>query len=154
MNTEQLTDFLKTVGKLENQIEASMAVLSLCTEAIDSIKQTYLARDNENKIAPAEIVSMCVDAYGSDSYAIKSRSRKRHDVNARHFAIKLLKDYDSYLTVGHLSLKQIGLIFGARDHSTVIHSLESSQNLIETDDHMRATYEGLCARIELKVNGQ
>jgi chromosomal replication initiation ATPase DnaA len=58
---------------------------------------------------------------------MKSKSRKREIVYARAICCKMLKEYTS------LSLNSIGLILGGRDHSTVIHALETHENIVWQD---------------------
>ena len=50
------------------------------------------------------------------------------------------------------SLKTIGLHFGGRDHSTVIHAYNSIETLIEKDSTFRETINSIRNKIELSVN--
>ena len=54
-------------------------------------------------------------------------SRKKEVAKSRHIAIYLCKQYTSS------SLKTIGLNFGGRDHSTVIHSIHKVETEIKND---------------------
>jgi len=47
------------------------------------------------------------------------------------------------------SLKTIGLHFGGRDHSTVIHAYNSIEDQISSDATMKETVENLKSKIEL-----
>ena len=49
------------------------------------------------------------------------------------------------------SLKTIGLHFGGRDHSTVIHSQTSIENLVTEDLKMKETIDSLKNKIEMRV---
>lgn len=58
---------------------------------------------------------------------IQSKTRLREVVMARQLSMYLAKNYTNS------SLKNIGESFGGRDHSTVIHSLKTVQDMIDTD---------------------
>ncbi len=62
---------------------------------------------------------------------IKSKSRKKHLVIARSICMYLIKKH----TI--LNLETIGRTFGKRDHSTVIHSLRSIEDVMFTDNATR-----------------
>src|SRR5690625_3001008 len=59
---------------------------------------------------------MVADYFDLDVETLKSKSRKRHIVTARQLAMFFVKKYTEH------SLKNIGDAFGGRDHSTVIYS--------------------------------
>jgi chromosomal replication initiator protein len=48
------------------------------------------------------------------------------------------------------SLKTIGLHFGGRDHSTVIHANNTVEDQMETDEQFRSTVEEIGRKIELR----
>jgi chromosomal replication initiator protein len=56
-----------------------------------------------------------------------SNSRRKEVALARHIAIYLSKQLTDS------SLKTIGLHFGGRDHSTVIHSLKIMESTLKSD---------------------
>jgi hypothetical protein len=56
---------------------------------------------------------------------IKGQTRKIDAVNARHGAMWLIRK-----NMPFMSLKQIGFLFGGRDHSTVIHGIEQVDNAL------------------------
>jgi chromosomal replication initiator protein len=68
---------------------------------------------------------------------LKDKTRKKEVATARQVAMYFAKEYTDY------SLKQIGHYFGGRDHSTVIHAVQSVQNLIDTDNTFRKNVEEL-----------
>ena len=71
-----------------------------------------------------EIIQFVVARTGITRDELKSKSRKREIVNARQGGMWLL----CYFTDS--SLNQIGILFGGRHHSTVIHSRD------EVDDKL------------------
>lgn len=75
---------------------------------------------------------------------IKGKSRKKEVVIPRQVGIYLSKNYTT------LSLKTIGLYFGGRDHSTVIHSIETVEDMMVTDKKFKAQMLELQKRMKLK----
>jgi chromosomal replication initiator protein len=63
---------------------------------------------------------------------------------ARQVAMFLAKEY-----TGH-SLKSIGYQFGGRDHSTVIHAIQSVDNQMEVDNRFAHNVEELKKKLRLK----
>jgi chromosomal replication initiator protein len=61
------------------------------------------------------------------------KTRKRSIVIARQLSMYLAK------TMTDKSLKNIGEVFGGRDHSTVIYSIKTVQDLMETDTFFKET---------------
>jgi chromosomal replication initiator protein len=59
---------------------------------------------------------------------LRGKSRKQEIVYARQIAMFLSKEMTRY------SLKSIGLHFGGRDHTTVIHAVQTIQNLLKNGD--------------------
>ncbi len=78
---------------------------------------------------------------------LKSKSRKREIVTARQVAMYLAKKHTNH------SLKSIGHYFGGRDHSTVIHALQVVNNLLDTDQPFRLSFEDLQQKIKLSPSG-
>jgi chromosomal replication initiator protein len=76
---------------------------------------------------------------------LKSKSRKKELVNARQIAMYFAKKYTNH------SLKSIGYYFGGRDHSTVIHALQSVSNMLDTEPHFKLSFKDLQRKIKFKV---
>lgn len=60
------------------------------------------------------------------------KSTKRKHVEPRHLAMYLVKEMTG------LTLEDIGLLFGGRDHSTVIHACKCIQNRMDVEPFFRA----------------
>lgn len=75
---------------------------------------------------------------------LKGKSRKKELVIPRQVGIYLAKNYTT------LSLKTIGLYFGGRDHSTVIHSIETCEDMMVTDKKFKTQMLELQKRMKLK----
>jgi len=74
---------------------------------------------------------------------LRAKTRKQEVVNARQVAMYLSKE------LTNSSLKTIGLHFGGRDHSTVIHSCQSIQDRLRSDSAFKQTIDQLRRRVEL-----
>lgn len=99
------------------------------------IKSNYWEFPMINTVSRNEYISeMIIKVVGNKleipSAMIVGKTRKREIVEARHIAMTLIKNNTS------LSLKAIGLLFGKRDHSTVINSVRKVKELIEVNDRV------------------
>lgn len=76
---------------------------------------------------------------------MKAKTRKRAIVQARQIAMYFAKEMTQH------SLKSIGMHFGGRDHSTVIHALQTVGDLIETDKYFKQNVTEIRKRINLEI---
>jgi len=77
---------------------------------------------------------------------LRGKSRKKEIAFARHTAMYLSKEMTNY------SLKSIGLHFGGRDHTTVIHAIRTISNLLnknKNNQKIMETIENLKKKIEV-----
>ncbi|HUL43948.1 MAG TPA: chromosomal replication initiator protein DnaA [Bacteroidota bacterium] len=73
---------------------------------------------------------------------LRAKTRKQEVVNARQIAMYLSKE------LTNSSLKTIGLHFGGRDHSTVIHAYQTVEDLMKTDPRERTTVQQIKSKLE------
>ena len=66
-------------------------------------------------------------------------------VQARQLSMYLAKNFTNN------SLKIIGKHFGGRDHSTVIHSCQAIQNLLDTDSDFKENVEDIQKKIQMNI---
>ncbi len=76
---------------------------------------------------------------------LKEKTRKRAVVQARQLSMYLAKNFTKN------SLKVIGKHFGGRDHSTVIHSCQAVQNLIDTDTMFSDSVKDIEKKIQMSI---
>ena len=76
---------------------------------------------------------------------LKAKTRKKEIVIARQVAMYFSKDYTNH------SLKSIGYHFGGRDHSTVIHALQSVNDMIDTDAKFRYSVDELKKKLKMRT---
>jgi chromosomal replication initiator protein len=94
-----------------------------------------LAALTPNVASPADpqaILQSVSAYYGVSLQAITGKSRSKQIVEARHVAMYLLRED------AELALKQIGLLLGHRDHSTVIHGVQKITNCLIADPRLSA----------------
>lgn len=95
------------------------------------------------KMEVEELVSIVCGVTGFSADELRSKSRKRERVVARQLIC-----YYAY-NMRLATLNNIGLNLGGRDHTTVIHSKETIQNLIDTKD---ASIVQLIGKIENEIS--
>ncbi len=78
--------------------------------------------------------------------AMKGKVKKREIVIPRQVAMYFCKRYTQ------LTLALIGENFGGRDHSTVIHALESVEDMMKTDSNFKASVEELGKKLKMRMN--
>jgi chromosomal replication initiator protein len=83
--------------------------------------------ENEKVISIERIIEVVTDFFKIKLSEIKGKTRLREVVMPRQIAMYLAKHYTA------LSLKNIGYHFGGRDHSTVIHAIQTVNDLIDID---------------------
>lgn len=76
---------------------------------------------------------------------LKAKTRKKEIVIARQVAMYFSKDYTNH------SLKSIGYHFGGRDHSTVIHAVQSVNDMIDTNSKFRYAIDELKKKLKIRT---
>ncbi|MBU1820622.1 MAG: chromosomal replication initiator protein DnaA [Bacteroidetes bacterium] len=125
------------VRELEGVIISLMAQASLTRREIDVelAKNTLknIVMNEEKEVTIDTIQEIVADFFQITIADLKSKSRKKENVFPRQLAMFLAKEYTD------LPLKSIGYHFGGRDHSTVIHSIQSINVLMASDPDVEET---------------
>ncbi len=103
-----------------------------------------LVKDSRINLTIDELQSVVCDYFQIPVDLVCAKTRKREVVRARQVAMYFCKELTQH------SLKTIGLHFGGRDHSTVIHANQSVQDQMETDSKFRDMIGELRHKIELR----
>ena len=77
---------------------------------------------------------------------LRAKTRKQEIVNARQISMYLAKE------LTNSSLKTIGLHFGGRDHSTVIHAYQTIEDSLNVDPKQRNLVHQLRSKLELSLH--
>ncbi len=103
-----------------------------------------LVKDARINLTIDELQNVVCDYFQIPVDLVCAKTRKREVVRARQVAMYFCKELTQH------SLKTIGLHFGGRDHSTVIHANQSVQDQMETDVKFRDMIGELRHKIELR----
>jgi len=108
-------------------------------------RKTYQKFSNriQYHITIDQIQNAVADDYDIPCDLLRSKTRKKYVVEARHVAMYLSTE----LTKS--TLKTIGLQFGGRDHATVIHARETVNEKIKNDIQINEIIERIQRKLEL-----
>jgi chromosomal replication initiator protein len=141
------TNVTNNVRELEGCIVKLLAARSLDNQEIDLqfTKSTLkdIIRYNTKQLTLDTIEKAVCAFFSITSNDLKGKSKKKEIAVGRQIAMYLSKDMTDS------SLKTIGLHFGGRDHSTVIHALNTVEKKIESSNDERKKIEELKKRIEI-----
>ena len=90
-----------------------------------------------------QIQRIVSEFYDIPNDLLRAKTRKQEIVVARQVAMYLAKE------LTNCSLKTIGLNFGGRDHSTVIHAYQTVEEQIKIDPKFRASMDQIRKKIEI-----
>ncbi len=138
------------IRELEGCLIKLLANSSLSSKEInfDLVKQTVreISTNKQVNISIDYITKIVCEYFKVDENKVREKNRRKEVVLARQVAMFLSKQ----LTKS--SLKTIGLHFGGRDHSTVIHAQTSIDDMIKEDFQLADTINMLKNKIELGVS--
>jgi chromosomal replication initiator protein len=142
------TNITSNIRELEGCLIKLLANVSLNSKEInfELAKKTVkeIATDRKTTTLTIENITKVVcDHLGVAENKIRDKTRKKEIVLARQIAMYLAKN----LTLS--SLKTIGLHFGGRDHSTVIHACNTIEEYKVTDVSFSKILEEIKNKVEL-----
>ena len=137
------------IREMEGVLISLLAQSSLNRREVDLELAQVLLR-NTSISGPKEITVEMIQKIVGESMSIevkmmKEKTRKREIVQARQAAMYFAKE------MTRNSLKSIGAHFGGRDHSTVIHAIQTVEDLMATDKHFRHTIDDIRKRISMEA---
>ena len=137
------------IRELEGVIISLIANASLVKKEIDLelAKQTLksIVHDIDSEVGIDYIQKTVSEFFKVSIDQLKDKTRKKEIVMARQLAMYFSKEYTS------LSLKSIGYHFGGRDHSTVIHAVQTVNDLYDTDNTFKKSVDELRKKLKLKA---
>lgn len=142
------TNITSNIRELEGCLIKLLASVTLNSKEInfELAKKTVkeIATDRKTTTLTIEIITKVVcDHLGVAENKIRDKTRKKEIVLARQIAMYLAKN----LTLS--SLKTIGLHFGGRDHSTVIHACNTIEEYKITDSTFGKILDEIKNKVEL-----
>jgi chromosomal replication initiator protein len=143
-------NFKSNVRDLEGAIIKLLAFASL--QHVDEIepqmaKQVLrdMIQESHTTISIEQIQNYVCEYFGIDTNKVREKTRKQEIVEARQIAMYLAKQFTDS------SLKTIGLHFGGRDHSTVIHAISTVEERMQTSAKHKRIVEELYQKIEVST---
>jgi chromosomal replication initiator protein len=148
---EYLAHSIQTnVRELEGVIISLMAQASLTRKEIDLelAKSTLksIVNDQEKELSVDNILDVVTHHFDVELETLQGKCRKKENVFPRQVAMYMLKE------LTNLPLKSIGYHFGGRDHSTVIHAVQSISEAMESDKTVEKTVRKLFNRFNIAQN--
>jgi len=138
------------IRELEGCLIKLLANASLGSKSInlELAKQTVkeIATDRKVNVTIETITNIVCEILNVDENKIRDKTRKKEIVMARQIAMYLSKE----LTKS--SLKTIGLHFGGRDHSTVIHACTMVEEYATKDQALKDIINSVRTQVELKCS--
>lgn len=135
------------IRELEGALISILAQSSFNKKEIDidlaqQIVKNFVKNANR-ELSIDSIQKIVTDYFRLPVEKLKEKTRKREIVQARQISMYFSKHYTKS------SLKTIGLHFGGRDHSTVIHALHTVDDLMTTDKEFRRYVDDIKKKIQM-----
>lgn len=111
--------------------------IELAKKAVDKI-----VKNIKKEITIDYIQKIVSDYFQISLEELQSKTRKRHVVQARQLAMFFSKKYTK------LSLSNIGIQIGKRDHATVLHACKTVEDLNQTDKQFQKYFSDLTKKIK------
>ncbi len=142
------THVKSNIRELEGALIRLQAHAALTSREIDLELAREVLRDLIKESRPTlsveEIQRVVCDYLKIPEDLVRARTRKREIVQARQVAMYFAKQLTKH------SLKTIGLHFGGRDHSTVIHAVQSVSDQIDTDPSFREMVSAVRKKLDIQ----
>ncbi len=139
------------VRELEGVLVSIIAQSSLNNKTIDinlarNVVDSFITGSSK-EISIDNIKQLVSDHLKVSVEKIQGKTRKREVVMARQLSMYLAKHHTNS------SLKAIGDNFGGRDHSTVIYSCKTVEDLIDTDPLIKDALHELEKKVKMSLSG-
>lgn len=135
------------IRELEGGLIKILAYSSLTGEDLNlELAKTVLRdiiRKQPKKITIDAVKKIVCDYYKINKYLLEGKTRKKEVVLARQVAMYLVRE------LTNSSLEAVGICFGGRDHSTVIHACRIIKEKIEKDNGFNEIIESLKKKIKI-----
>jgi chromosomal replication initiator protein len=123
--------------------QASLNRVDISLELAKTVIKNFI-KDIETEVGIDFIQKSVADYHGIQVDELKAKTRKKEIVIARQVAMYFCKEFTNH------SLKSIGYHFGGRDHSTVIHAVQTVNDIMETDTAFRNAVNELKKKFKMR----
>ena len=143
---ERLRDNVRQIEGVLQKLSAfvSFSAGDINKENIDKIISVVDPGNVPNDVIIEKTLKTVCSHYGVLEEDIKSKKRTSNISNARHAAIYIIKQLTD------LSLKDIGAIFGGRNHTTVLASIDNIEIGIKTKNNFDSEISSLIKKVKSK----
>jgi chromosomal replication initiator protein len=136
------------IRELEGSLISILAESTFSNREIDLELVKDVVKKNTNQVAKKNISidriqKVVSEYYDIDENLLRDKTRKQEIAQARQIAMYLSKELTG------IPLKSIGLQFGGRDHTTVIHACKSIMDMRNSDDKFRREIDEIKRKIEM-----
>lgn len=141
------SNITSNIRELEGCLIKMLATASLNSKdiSLDLARKIVreIASDRKMNLSIDDITRIVCEFLNVPENKVRDKTRKKEIVMARQLAMYFAKEFTK------ASLKTIGLHFGGRDHSTVIHACNSVETDVKNDPQLKELVEKLKNKIEL-----
>ncbi len=135
------------IRELEGSIKKIIALATLEKKSIDiniskEALKDIISPNSPSKITPEKIMDVVCNHYNVSIEDIKSSKRNKELVYPRQMIMYLCRSMTS------ATYKEIALLLGGRDHSTIMYGERAMTDLIEKDESTRRTIETIINKIK------
>ncbi len=126
-------------------LQASIKHADITMELAEEIVNRIGAHQPSKRITSGDITSVVAGYFEVEVDKILEQGRGTKEVaQARQLAMFIMKELTSS------SLKSIGLSFGGRDHSTVVHAIKTIEKAMEKDDSFKKSVDAIMGKLTAK----
>ncbi|MFC1477295.1 chromosomal replication initiator protein DnaA [candidate division KSB1 bacterium] len=139
------THITRNIRELQGALNHLLAYSSIMKTPIDAILTKKVLKElkyyESKPLSIEDIQKVVAGHYGIHENLLREKTRKKEIVLPRQIAMFLVKELTNH------SLKTIGLHFGGRDHSTVLHALNSVAGMAEQNEVIQETIDALKQKV-------
>ena len=143
---KNVTSNVRQIEGVINSIKAHSAMDKgiINSAEIETIVRESVRQTSESIPTPEIIISEVSRYFHLQPDVLRGRDRKRDIANARNIAMYLVQ------SIVGLSTTEIGKVFGNRDHSTVVNSLDRVTSRLDTDPALAQTIKDISLNVNAK----
>ncbi|WP_204140379.1 chromosomal replication initiator protein DnaA [Halomicronema sp. CCY15110] len=136
--------YTSNIRELEGALIRAIAYTSISglPMTVENLMPVLSATASEKvEVSPETVLKVISEVFNISEDDLKSSSRKREISLARQIGMYLMRQHTS------LSLPKIGLVFGGKDHTTVMYSCDKITKQIKKDPSLNQTVRDVSDRI-------
>ena len=112
--------------------------------AIEAVENITTIKNAAAQLSEQKIINVVADYYNLTPSILSGKTRTGQIALARHVAMYLIR-----INVD-IPLTKVGKMFGGRDHTTVMNGIAKVENMLKTDEALKAVIDELQKRLKSK----